>query len=260
MNTDTDVVPVILALSGHDPTGAAGIQADMESIHENGGRCISVITALTAQNTTCFEEILPQDPVNFRKQVDLLTADIPINACKVGLIGSSRLVSVIAQLAETMANIPWIVDPVLQSGTGTDLADADIIDALFTRLFPRTTMLTPNLGEARKLTGLTDSDAAAGLLLETGCQNVLITDTRPNTATVTNVLYSHNGRPKSMKWDRLPGTYHGSGCTLSSAIAACLAQGMDTVSAVEKAQTFTWRALQRGEKIGKGQIHPQRLI
>lgn len=260
MSTYSDIVPVILSLSGHDPTGAAGVQADIESVHGNGGRCISVITALTAQNTMRFDEILPQDPINFRNQVELLTADIPINACKVGLVGSPGLVNVIADLSATMTNIPWVVDPVLQSGTGTALANADIIEGLLTRLFPRTTVMTPNLVEARKLTGLVDVEDAAGLLLDTGCQNVLVTDTRPNTGTVVNILYSLDDRPRMMEWDRLPGTYHGSGCTLSSAIAAWLAQGMDVRTAAEKAQTFTWRALKRGLKIGRGQIHPQRLV
>jgi hydroxymethylpyrimidine/phosphomethylpyrimidine kinase len=260
MNDTTDNKPVILVLAGHDPTGAAGIQADMESIHANGGRCISVITTLTAQNTTHFAEMIPQDPDNFRKQADLLLADIPVRACKIGLIGSPELIGVIADLVKTLGDIPMVVDPILQAGTGGSLSTPGMIDALLTRLIPSATLLTPNLHEARRLTGEKNPAEAADKLLNNGCSHVLVTDTRPETKTVSNILYSPRQEPVVMEWERLPGTYHGSGCTLSSALAACLAQGMTIQTATAKAQTFTWQSLERAEKIGHGQFHPRRLV
>lgn len=260
MNNISGNNPVILTLSGHDPTGAAGVQADMESIHANGGRCISVITVLTSQNTARFDQIIPQDPINFRNQVELLLADIPVNACKIGLIGSVELVNVIAGLIKTMGNIPLVIDPVLRSGTGASLSDTGIIDGYLTRLIPLASVITPNLAEAHQLSGEKDPAAAAGTLLDTGCLNVLITDTKPDTKTVVNILYSPGEKPGVIEWERLPGVYHGSGCTLSATIAAGLAQGLDMRAAVEMAQSFTWESLKRGEKLGRGQLHPQRLI
>lgn len=260
MNTSPHNDPVILVLAGHDPTGAAGIQADIETIHANAAKCISVITALTAQNTVQFDKIIPQDPMNFRKQVELLLADIPVNACKIGLIGSPDLIRIITDLVKKMGNIPVVVDPILQSGTGTLLSDSGIIDSFLTHLFPCATVITPNLNEAYKLAGDKDPESAAETLLNTGCQNVLITDTRPEMKTVINILYSPEKKPSVMEWERLPGMYHGSGCTLSAAITASLAQGVDIQTAVEKAQTYTWHTLKQGIKLGQGQLHPQRLI
>ena len=161
MKTFSTHPPIILAFSAHDPSGAAGIQADIESINRNGARCVSVLTALTAQNTGAFESLLPQQPENFIQQARLLLADIPVAAFKIGLIGSADLVDVIADIVAQYPDLPVVLDPVLHAGVGTGLATAAMINRLMQRLIPLTTVLTPNLKEAQRLSGETDRDASS---------------------------------------------------------------------------------------------------
>jgi len=258
MKTFSTHPPIILAFSAHDPSGAAGIQADIESINRNGARCVSVLTALTAQNTGAFETLLPQQPENFIEQVTLLLADIDIHAFKIGLIGSAGLVDVIADIVVRYPDLPIVLDPVLHAGVGTGLASAEIITRLMQRLIPLTTVLTPNIKEAQRLSGETDRDAAAAVLLGTGCHNVLITGADENTDRVINTLYRSNNEPMHFDWERLPGVYHGSGCTLAAAIAAQLTRHNDVVKAVTLAQQYCWQALAHGYPIGKYQQHPDR--
>ncbi len=251
--------PVVLVFSAHDPSGAAGIQADIESINQNGGRCISVITAVTTQNTEEFRSILPQDIVNFRNQTELLVSDISVNACKLGLIGSALLVD---SIADTLLNldkkIPLIVDPVLHSGTGANLSNENIIDVINRRLLPMTTIITPNMKEAFQLTGKSNKATAASDLIAKGCQAVLITGTDQTSPRVINTLYLDGEKAIEFPWERLPGMYHGSGCTLASAISAHVAQGKDIETAVQVAQEYTWHTLKHGIKLGKLQLHPNR--
>lgn len=249
---------VVLVFSAHDPSGAAGVQADIESINRNGGRCVSVLTAMTAQNTGAFETIVPQPAADFRKQARLLLADISINAFKIGLIGSSALVEEIAAIISRHTSLPVVLDPVLHAGTGTELASADIIASLKQRLIPLTTVLTPNMKEALRLTGTNDKDSAAQALLELGCQSVLITGADQATDRVINSLYRPNTDPVHFEWERLPGVYHGSGCTLAAAIAAQLAQNRDLFEAVKNAQQYCWQTLKHGLQLGKSQLHPDR--
>ncbi len=258
MKTFSTHPPIILAFSAHDPSGAAGIQADIESINRNGARCVSVLTALTAQNTGAFESLLPQQPENFIQQARLLLADIPVAAFKIGLIGSADLVDVIADIVAQYPDLPVVLDPVLHAGVGTGLATAAMINRLMQRLIPLTTVLTPNLKEAQRLSGEADRDAAAAVLLDRGCRNVLITGADEQTDRVINTLYRADTEPVHFDWDRLPGVYHGSGCTLAAAIAAQLAQHNDVVKVVTTAQQYCWQTLAHGYPIGKHQQHPDR--
>jgi len=156
--------------------------------------------------------------------------------------------------------VPVILDPVLAAGGGTSLSTAALVDAIREYLLPLTTLLTPNVPEAAKL-ALTGStlDEQALLLLDQGCGYVLLTGTHADTAQVENVLYGEGKRLRTWTWERLPDTYHGSGCTLASACAANLAKGMDMVRAVGTAQAYTWGSLQAGRKIGRGQLIPNRF-
>jgi hydroxymethylpyrimidine/phosphomethylpyrimidine kinase len=217
-----------------------------------------VLTALTAQNTGAFETILPQTPEEFIRQARLLLADININGIKIGLIGSAGLVDAISDIVERYPDLPVVLDPVLHAGVGKGLASADIITRLMHRLIPLTTVLTPNLKEAQRLSGRTGRDAAAAALLETGCPNVLITGADEQTDRVINTLYRADAEPLHFNWERLPGVYHGSGCTLAAAIAAQLASNDDVVKAVTLAQQYCWQSLAHGYPIGKHQLHPDR--
>ena len=250
--------PVVLALSGHDPSGAAGIQADIEALARAGCHCVSVITALTAQNTSEFKAMEPQSPARFREQLDLLAQDIRVDACKIGLVGSIQLVEIVADYLDA-ANVPVVLDPVLGSGTGVDLAPPGLVGAMAERLLPLTTVITPNLGEALALTGSNDVTGALPALLDLGCGTALITGADSGGDQVVNTWMDMNRAVHSYRWDRLPGVYHGSGCTLSAYLAGRLARGDTIRDAVEKAQEYTWRALKHARRMGKSQLHPERL-
>lgn len=258
MSTPSPHPPVIMAFSAHDPSGAAGIQADIESINANGAICVSVLTALTAQNTARFDRLLPQSADAFLSQARLLLDDISVDAFKIGLIGSIELVHAIAGILTDHPDKPVVLDPVLHAGTGTGLADDELIDSIRQILLPRVTVLTPNMKEARRLSGQETSDRAAAALLAAGCSHVLITGADEPTAKVINTLHSTGHLPQHFDWERLPGTYHGSGCTLAAAIAARLALGDPVSEAVATAQRFCWQSLKHGRQLGRAQLHPDR--
>lgn len=258
MKTPAALPPVVLVVSAHDPSGAAGVQADIESINANGCRAVSVITALTAQNTHTFESLLPQSSVAFRRQAELLLEDIEVAACKIGMVGSAALAGEIAAILDRLGGIPVVLDPVLHAGTGTDVAPGGIPSALLERLVPRTTVLTPNLAEAMALTGQADKFAAAAALLARGCGNVLVTGADAGGPRVINTLYAGDGRAEDYVWERLDGVYHGSGCTLAAAIAAQLARRRPPREAVSIAQQFTFDSLRHAHRLGRSQLHPNR--
>ena len=250
---------MVLALSGHDPSGAAGVQADIETLARGGCHCVSVITSLTAQNTAQFKHITPQPPALFREQLDLLTQDLSVDACKIGLIGSVELVEVIADyLART--NFPVVLDPILASGTGAGLASAALRAALTEQLFPHATIVTPNLAEALTLTGGNELNSALYTLLERGCDTALVTTSDDEGGRLTNTWMDETRALHKYHWDKLPGTYHGSGCTLSAGIAGWLAQGTPLRTAVAQAQEYTWQTLHHARRHGTAQLHPERFF
>ena len=259
MQAESTQKKVVLALAGHDPSGAAGIQADIESITANGCQCVSVITALTIQNTAEFLELLPQQAIHFRRQCQVLLADIDIDACKIGLIGDLALAEIIAEEIDTMINVPVVLDPVLFAGVGQDLATSELTAYIRGELINRAEVLTPNFAEARQLTGHSDVYRAGQQLVAAGCPHVLVTGADEKTADVINIHFSESHDPVHYTWERLSGTFHGSGCTLSSAIAAYLAMGTAPATAIEAAQEYTWKSLQHGRQFGHGQIHPGRF-
>ncbi len=250
--------PVVLAISGHDPSGGAGIQADIESMVSIGCHPVSVITSLTVQNTKEITGFKPQDPDSFQKQIRLILNDFEIDACKIGMIGDTRLVEVIY---EELSNkkFPIILDPVIKSESGYTLANENIYQEIIKLLFPVSTIITPNSQEARNLANTNDLEQAAEILLSFGCKYVLITGTHEDTSQVINTLYSENNNPHSYELERLPDNYHGSGCTLSSSIAAYLASGLDINQAVENALRFTWNCLNNAINVGSGIKIPDRI-
>lgn len=250
--------PVVLVIAGHDPSGGAGIQADIESIASAGCHAATVITSLTTQNTSKVIDILPQDPEPFSKQIRLIMEDMEISACKIGMIGSIDLLQVIInELAETA--FPIVLDPIMRSTTGKAFANEDLCKLMLASLLPITRLITPNSNEAKLLTGSKDLTTAANKLLAFGTGSVLITGTHENTEEVINSLYTKENPSTDYHWQRLDETFHGSGCTLSSRIAALLALDNDLISAVEKAQDFTWQSLKQGLKLGRGQAQPDRF-
>ena len=255
---ENDTKPVVLAFSGHDPSGAAGLQADIEALARAGCHCVSVITSLTTQNTSEFKALAPQSPARFREQLELLTEDISVDACKIGLIGSIQLVEIIADYLKD-AKFPVVLDPILGSGSGANLATPALIRNMTEHLFPHTTVITPNLEEALALTGCNETATALHSLLDLGCGSALITAADSARGEVINTWIGRTREVHSYHWEKLPGTYHGSGCTLSAYLAGRLARGDPVRVAVEKAQEYTWHTLKHAQRIGKSQLHPERF-
>ncbi|MGR9036768.1 MAG: bifunctional hydroxymethylpyrimidine kinase/phosphomethylpyrimidine kinase [Gammaproteobacteria bacterium] len=252
--------PFVLCLSGHDPSGGAGIQADIETLASHQCRACSVITALTVQDTKNVHSVIPLNPDDFLSQARIVLEDLPVSAVKIGLIADKRIALCIETLLKENPRLPVVLDPVLAAGGGANLADSELLDTLVDKLLPLTTVLTPNSQEARKLTGENDLDRCGLLLLEKGCDYVLITGAHENDPIVSNRLFHRGRQTEIFDWDRLPESYHGSGCTLSSSIAALLAQGIETFTAILEAQEYTWNALNAGWRPGKGQHLPNRFF
>ncbi len=259
--------PLVMTFSATDPSGGAGMQADLLTIASMGCHPLSVVTAVTVQDTSGVEDVFPIDPECVVDQARAMLEDVPVAAFKIGMLGSIENIAAIAEVMADYPDIPLVLDPVLASGRGDELADEDMLDAMRELLIPQTTIITPNSIEARRL-ALNDDDEnddpsleeCAKRLLRMGCEYVLITGTHEQTAKVVNTLYGENGVIRSDSWDRLPGIYHGSGCTLASAIAALLAQDVDVPDAVKEAQEYTWQTLSAGFRPGMGQHIPDRLF
>lgn len=259
--------PIVLTFAASDPTGGAGIQADLLTLASMGCHPLSVITALTVQDTAGVESILTIDADWVADQARTLLEDMPVAAFKLGMLGSAEVVSVIAEIVADYPDIPLVMDPVLASGRGDQFAGEDTVDAMIELLLPQTTLLTPNSLEARRLAQDDDVEddnpdlgECARRLLDAGCEYVLVTGTHEHTPQVVNVLHGADGIIRTDRWDRLPGSYHGSGCTLASAIAANLANGLDIAEAVRDAQEYTWQALSAGFRPGMGQFIPDRFF
>ncbi|MBS0602844.1 MAG: hydroxymethylpyrimidine/phosphomethylpyrimidine kinase [Proteobacteria bacterium] len=254
-------VPVVMTLAGNDPSGGAGLQADIEAIASMGCHAAPVVTALTVQDTCDVLAVVPIDPDLVYAQARTVLNDAPVAAIKIGLLGSPANAEIIAELLEDYPHIPLILDPVLAAGGGRDFDGDALADAIRRHLLARTTVLTPNSVEARRLAPAADTlDACAQALLDTGCAHVLITGTHEATDAVVNRLYGDGRLLDSWTWERLPHDFHGSGCTLAAALAGLLAQGNELHAAVAQAQEYTWEALRGGYRIGAGQRIPNRLF
>ncbi len=261
MSSPPTTVPTVLVFAGLDPTGGAGLQADIEAIASMGCHAAPVATALTVQDTRDVYASYPVDPGTLIESARAVLEDLPVAACKVGLAGSVALVEAIHSILVDYPELPLVLDPVLASGAGSPLAAGDTQAALVELLLPRTAVLTPNSREARALAPEADSLEAAGqALLDRGCELVLITGTHEATPRVVNLLYGNLRQLESFEWDRLPGEYHGSGCTLASAIAGLLAQGHEPLTAIRQAQEYTWESLKHAYRTGHGQLIPNRLF
>jgi hydroxymethylpyrimidine/phosphomethylpyrimidine kinase len=263
----TDTPPIVLTFAATDPTSGAGLQADILTIASMGCHPLSVVTAVTVQDSSGVDDVLAMDDEWVSDQARAILEDMPVAAFKIGLLGSVENIAVIAEIISDYPDIPLVLDPVLASGRGDELANEDMIDAMRELLLPQTTILTPNSLEARRLALEEDNDddnpnliECAKRIIQLGCEYVLVTGTHENTPKVVNTLYGERGLVRSDSWARLPGTYHGSGCTLASAIAALLANGLSMEEAVKEAQEYTWQALHYGFRAGMGQYIPDRLF
>lgn len=245
-----DHPPVVLVFAGNDPSGGAGIAADIQALAANGCYPAPVVTALTVQDTTGVARVDAVEPELVEQQARTVLNDLPVAAIKTGLLASAAIVSVVAQLAREFS-LPVIVDPVLKSGGGKVMTDTGIVDAYLDQLLPLAVLATPNTLEADAL----DRDR----VLASGCQWLLITGGHEDGKMINHQLFHKDGLEKVFEQPRLPGEYHGSGCTLASACAAGLARGLPVEQAVTEALHYTRQTLETAFALGKGQQLPNRL-
>lgn len=245
--------PVVLTFAASDPTGGAGLQADVLTLAALGCHPLSVLTGFTVQDTHGVARLEALDARSVAEQARRVLDDIPVQAFKLGVLASAENARAVAEVLATHPRVPIVLDPVLASDRGDELAGAEVIAALCEFIVPCATVATPNTIEARRLGG-------AAHLLELGCRYVLVTGTHAESEDVVNVLHDCRGVLREDRWKRLPASYHGSGCTLASAIAASLAHGQEAPEAVREAQAFTWQALSAAFGPGTGQLIPQRFF
>ena len=265
-------LPAVLVLAGHDPTGGAGLVADSEAVAACGGWALTVPTALTVQNCRDVTTVQPVDAALIREAAAALE-DIEITAIKVGLLTSEAALDAVVEIIKRRPGVPVVVDPVLRAGGGHELSTPALVEAFRRRLLPLVDILTPNRRELARLAGPDCGDDTERVveLMHLGCQAVLVTGTdEPEARTpadqVVHTLHVPDG-DRQWRWPRLSGTFHGSGCTLASALASRLAQGESLVVACEQAQDYTWQTLAHGWRPGDeneaddaaGQWLPRRL-
>ena len=263
----SELPPIVLVFAASDPSGGAGLQADIMTLSSMGCHPLSVITAVTIQDTTGVDDVSPIDAEWVADQARCVLEDMPVAAFKIGVLGSVETIAAIAEVVSDYPEIPLVLDPVLASGRGDELASEEMVVALRELLVPQTTIMTPNSLEVRRLAidetnEDDDPDLAecAKRIIASGCEYVLVTGTHENTPQVVNTLYGQDGVMRSDSWQRLPGSYHGSGCTLASAIAATIANGLAIGDAVKDAQEYTWQTLKAAFRPGMGQHIPDRLF
>lgn len=238
----------VLVFSGLDPSGGAGIAADLAAIGAQGVHALPLVTALTVQDQNRVYQVEPSDPALLERQAAVLLGVVEIHAVKIGIPGSranaERIADVICQLRRRSPALPVVLDPVLASGHGDALAQGDA-RAVLEPLLALASVVVPNLGEAAAL------DLSA-------CENVLVTGGHGDGPQVVN-RWTGPDVSREWHWPRLSGEFHGSGCTLAAAIAARLALGEPMGQALDGAQVYVQRALAHAFSIGPGQQIPHRF-
>ena len=252
--------PVVLCFSGLDPTGGAGIQADIEAIHAQHAHAASIVTALTIQDTHNVHGFETVNAALIEKQAETVLNDMNISAIKIGMLGSCEIILAVHRILKTHPDIPVIFDPVLASGGGTKLSNNELIHAMLELIVPFCLIMTPNTLEAQKLSHENDLDKAADTLLNHGAKNILITGTHADTQNIEHKLYCNDSLLSAYYYSRLENEYHGSGCTLAASIAAQIAYHQDIKSAVPHALDYCYETLIHANPLGQGQLIPHRQL
>ena len=247
----------VLLFSGLDPSGAAGVSADIETINQFGVTPLPIITTLTAQNTQRVLSLESTKSSLLELQFKLIDEDISFNTVKIGLLGSPYQVKVISKLLRDRRGVNIVLDPIISSSTEHVLSSNEMIDAIKKELIPLCLILTPNLAELNALApGLNEESAISSL----NCPWVLLTTSDSSEIQVEHRLYHDSNLIRKFTYKKLAGQYHGSGCTLSSAIAALVALDVPVEDACEKALDYTYQSLLSAKKVGKMQYHPNRTF
>jgi hydroxymethylpyrimidine kinase/phosphomethylpyrimidine kinase len=246
---------IALSIGGSDPTGGAGIQADLKTFKAFGVYGLSVPTAITAQNTQGVTDIHYLPPEFFSRQLDTIFKDIIPDAFKTGMLSTKEIIEIIAEKIRQYSLKNLVVDPVMVSSTGVSLVKKEVLEFMKDFLFPLAKVITPNIYEATVFTGINiqdeeDMKKVSIRLRELGPETVIITGGQLKNR-VTDFLF--DGKEFIyFEREKLAGEYHGTGCVFSSAITACLALGSDVREAAAKANEFVWNAIHSAISIGKG--------
>jgi hydroxymethylpyrimidine/phosphomethylpyrimidine kinase len=251
--------PIALTIAGSDSGGGAGIQADLKTFHARGVHGLSVIAAITSQNTRGVTAVHAVPQAHIRSQLAAVFDDFPIGAVKTGMLGSAATTRLVARQMQRRKPAWLVVDPVMIATSGARLLDEDAVEAMLLELIPLADILTPNIPEAEALLGWpirkpADFDRAGLALLELGARSVLLKGGHAGGATVVDRYYDARG-VLELRHPRLKLEGHGTGCTLASALAAELAKGRSPRSAVRHATAYVYRALQRAYRPGGGKVH-----
>jgi hydroxymethylpyrimidine/phosphomethylpyrimidine kinase len=253
------MMPRVLVVAGSDSGGGAGIQADIKTITALGGYAATAVTALTAQNTLGVEGILTTAPEFVERQMEVVLTDIGADAIKIGMLGSAAVVKVVLNTCKRLAaTIPVVVDPVMVAKGGQALLEPDARDALRTLLVPMAALLTPNVPEAESLSGVRitsekDLGRAAERLLLLGPGAVLVKGGHLPGAVVVDVLRTADGGEYRFESPRIDSrSTHGTGCTLASAIALGIAEGLTLEGAVTRARLYVFEAIRTAPGLGQG--------
>lgn len=248
----------VLIAAGSDSGGGAGIQADIKTVTALGGYAATAITALTAQNTRGVFGVVPVDPAFIRRQLEVVLDDIGADCVKTGMLHDVATIEAVASVLEAKApNVPLVVDPVMIAKGGESLLETRAVETLKAQLLPRATVLTPNLPEAEVLTGfaIADPDAmgrAGEALRAMGARAVLVKGGHLPGKRLVDVLVTGDGLDL-FEGERIETRHtHGTGCTLASAIATGLAQGMALREAVARARAYVAEAIRTAPGIGGG--------
>jgi hydroxymethylpyrimidine/phosphomethylpyrimidine kinase len=256
---------IALTIAGSDSSGGAGIQADLKTFAALGVYGASAITALTAQNTQGVEAVLVVPPDFVARQIKVVARDLNIAAVKIGMLATGEIIEAVAGALETLPGVPVVLDPVMVAASGDVLLDEDAIDTLRTVLLPRATLITPNLPEAAKLLGEAEAKDERAMseqaiaLRRLGAKAVLIKGGHAEGDRAVDLLVDDEGELRLEAARVKTRNTHGTGCTLSSAVAAELAKGMSLREAVASAKTYVTVAIAAADQIeigrGRGPVH-----
>lgn len=253
--------PVVLSIAGSDSSGGAGVQADIKTMSAIGVYASTAITAVTEQNTEGVTAIQGVNPDVVAAQIDAVFSDLHPDAVKIGMLFSKEIVETVADRFKRWNPKNVVLDPVMISTSGSRLIEETAVEAIKKDLFPFATLLTPNKMEAELLSGMeiisaTDVDAAARRIADIGCRAVLVKGGHFDGYTMTDTLYVNADTIDRFCAPRITtNNTHGTGCTLSSAIASYLALGLDMRQAVEQAKTYLTHALAAGADVAVGKGH-----
>lgn len=257
--------PVVLSFAATDPSGGAGVAADILTLASMGCHPLTVVTAIGVQDTRAPEAMLQMDVDWVVDQARCLLEDIVVDAFKVGALGSVENAAAIAEILADYPDVPLILDPVHASGHGDDAAQEDLLRVTRELLLPRALLVVSNGLELRRLADIEDDDEptlamCAERLLEAGVDYVLASGTHEPTTDIVNTLFARGRVVRTDSWQRLAGSFHGAGSTLAAAVAALVAGGVALTEAVGEAQEYTWQCLGRAYRPGMGFLLPDRMF